>query len=106
VNNLIVVHEWRDAEFRIGRGTVGPRPCTYAQGRSGGQRRDIMDKLFFIQHFFSKNPPGKPDRHPACASLSDGRLVMTPRGPAARHPIDDVDWGHMRGLPRKGGETA
>ncbi|WP_322399608.1 hypothetical protein [Massilia luteola] len=65
-----------------------------------------MDKLFFIQHFFSKKPPAKPDRHPACASLSDGRLVVTARGPAARHLSDDVDWGHMRGLPRKGGETA
>ena len=64
-----------------------------------------MDKQFFIQHFFSKNPPGKPDRHPACAPLCDGQLVVTPRGPAARRLEDDVDWGRMRGLPRKGGET-
>ena len=64
-----------------------------------------MDKLFFIQHFFSKNPPGKPDRYPAFASLSDGQLVATSRGPAARRHEDDVDWGRMRGLPRKGGET-
>lgn len=93
-------------DFRAGRGTVGLCPCTYAQGRSGSQRLDIMDKLFFIQHFFYKNPPGKPDRHPACASLSDGQWVVTSRGPAARHLIDDVDWGHIRGLARKGGETA
>ena len=65
-----------------------------------------MDKLFFIQHFFSKNPRGKPDRLPACASLSDGELLVTARGPAARRPEDDADWGRMRGLPRKGGETA
>jgi hypothetical protein len=63
-----------------------------------------MDKLFFIQHFFSKNPLGKPDRLPACASLSDGQLLVTSRGPAARRLEDDVDWGRMRGLPRKGGE--
>jgi len=64
-----------------------------------------MDKPFFIQHFSSKNPPGKPDRHPACASLSDGQLVITLRGPVARRLDDDVDWARMRGLPRKGGET-
>ncbi len=66
---------------------------------------DIMDKLFFIQNFFSKNPPGKPGRQPACASLSDGQLAVTSRGSAARRYEDDVDWGRVRGLPRKGGET-
>ena len=64
-----------------------------------------MDKLFFIQHFFSKNPLGKPDRLPACVSLSDVQWVAPSRGPAARRLEDDVDWGRVRGLPRKGGET-
>ncbi|WP_198117398.1 hypothetical protein [Massilia rhizosphaerae] len=64
-----------------------------------------MDKLFFIQHFLSKDPLGKPERHPVCASLSDGQLVVTSRGPAARRVEDDLDCGRLRGLPRKGGET-
>ena len=64
-----------------------------------------MDKLFFIQHFFSKNTPGRSGRQPACAPLSDGQLAVASRGPAARRHEDDVDWGRVRGLPRKGGET-
>jgi hypothetical protein len=93
------------SSFCRGRGTVGLGSRTYVQGRSGGRRLDIMDKLFFIQHFLSKNPLGKPDRHPTYASLSDGQLAVTSRGAAARRVEDDVDWGRMRGLPRKGGET-
>jgi hypothetical protein len=63
---------------------------------------DIMDKLFFIQNFSSKKPLGKPDRHPSCAPLSDGRLALAARGPAGRRLEDDVDWNRMRDLPKKG----
>jgi hypothetical protein len=62
---------------------------------------DIMDKLFFIQNFYFKKPQTKPDRHPVCASLSDSQLAAPSRGPAGRRQEDDVDWGRMRGLPRK-----
>lgn len=61
-----------------------------------------MDKLFFIQNFYSKKVLGKPDRHPACASLSDGQLALAARGPAGHRLEDDVDWSRMRDLPRKG----
>jgi hypothetical protein len=37
--------------------------------------------------------------------LSDGQLVVTSRDPAARRLEDDVDWGRLLGLPKKGGET-
>jgi hypothetical protein len=91
--------------FRTGRGTAGLCLCTYARADQASRQLDIMDQLFFIQHFFFKKPLGKPDRHPACASLSDGQLVVTSRDPAARRLEDDVDWGRLRGLPKKGGET-
>jgi hypothetical protein len=74
----------------------------WPSGLPRNRRLDIMDKLFFIQNFFSKRTLGKPARYPACASLSDARLTPAARGPAGRRLEDDVDWNCMRDLPRKG----
>jgi hypothetical protein len=79
-----------------------PEPMRRPSGVPRNRRQDIMDKLFFIQNFFSKKTLGKPDRHPACALLSDGQLALAARGPAGRRLEDDVDWSRMRDLPKKG----
>jgi len=79
-----------------------PEPMRWPSGVPHNRRLDIMDKLFFIQNFFSKKALGKPGRHPACAALSDGHLALVARGPAGRRLEDDGDWARMRDLPRKG----